>query len=266
MTATPKLPITLAVITFNEEKNLARCLKAADFCSEIVIVDSGSTDSTLQIAESFGAKVYHREWTGYRDQKNHATAKATNEWVLCIDADEVVSPELRTDIIHRFQSEPDADAFEINRHSYYGNRLINHGGWYPQWRLFLYRKNSTEWGGLEPHTVIVFKGSRKSRLKGDLYHYTYSGIGNHITKNIAAAKQGAEAMYANGRKATIPDILFRGPWAAFRSYILRAGFLDGFYGLIISVFTFFYTFLKYAFLWEMTRQRNTKRLIKDQPD
>ena len=135
-----KLPISLVVITCNEEMNLPRCLAAADFCAEIIVVDSGSTDRTLEIATQFGATVFHRAWTGYRDQKNFGSEQATQEWILCIDADEVVTPELRAAITAAFAAPPAGDAFEINRHAFYAGKSIRHCGWYPQWRLFLYRK------------------------------------------------------------------------------------------------------------------------------
>jgi glycosyltransferase involved in cell wall biosynthesis len=250
-----KLPISLVVITKNEERNLERCLRAADFCEEMIVVDSGSTDRTLEIASAFGAGIFHRDWTGYGDQKNYGTEQASQPWVLCIDADEVVTPELRSSITAAFSPEPAVDGFEINRHAFYANRRINHSGWYPQWRLFLYRKSAVRWSRDEPHTTPVLAGQRKGRLNGDLNHYTYSSIGQHLAKNFAAARDGAAAMHRSGRRATVFDLLFRGPWAFARAYCLQLGFLDGFYGVIIAAVSSFYTFSKYAMLRELNRQR-----------
>jgi glycosyltransferase involved in cell wall biosynthesis len=257
---TDKLPISLVVITLNEAANLARCLRAADFCREIIVVDSGSTDGTLELAAEFGARILHRAWTGYRDQKNFGSAAASQPWVLCIDADEVVSPELRRSILETFRTEPSVDGFEINRHSIYAGRRINHGGWYPQWRLFLYRAGQAEWGGAAPHTTVDFKGNRKARLAGDLYHYTYADIRQHIRKNVSAAYDGAVAMHSRNRRATLVDFLLRGPWSFFRGYILQLGLLDGFYGFVIALSAGFYTFLKYAMLHEMNRRHRHQPL------
>lgn len=250
-----RLPISLIVITLNEEKNLGRCLRAADFCAEMIVVDSGSSDRTLEIAAEYQARVFHRPWTGYGDQKNFGAAQSSHDWVLCIDADEVISPELRAAIVAAFRAPPHVDAFDINRHSYYAGTLINHGGWYPQWRTFLYRKDKAYWGGAEPHTVVHFTGERKSRLAGDLYHYTYDSIRQHIQKNVAAAHAAAAAMAAQNRRAKPGDFLARTPWAFLRGYIFQRGFLDGFYGLIIAVSGAYYTFAKYAMLAEMNRKR-----------
>jgi len=250
-----KLPISLVVITLNEEKNLERCLQATDFCSEIVIVDSGSKDRTLEIAGESGARVYHRDWTGYRDQKNFGTQQASQPWVLCIDADEVVSPELRDSIIAAFRVEPSCDGFEMNRHGYYGGKLINHGGWNHQWRLFLYRKDKAVWSGEEPHTTVSFSGQNKARLHGDLYHFTYDSIGQHIRKNAGAARDWAVAMHRLGKRATAFDLIFRSEWAFFRAYVFQLGCLDGFYGLVIAAAVGWYTFTKYAMLREMNSVR-----------
>ena len=250
-----RLPISLVVITHNEERNIERCLRAADFCAERLVVDSGSTDRTVELATSCGARVIRRDWTGYRDQKNFGSAQATQPWVLCIDADEVVSAELRTDIVRRFAAELPEDAFEINRHSYYAGTLINHSGWYPQWRLFLYRQGAAEWGGNEPHTTVEFKGERKARLRGDLYHHTYVNIRHHMAKLVGQAHDSAVAMHRAGRRSSWLDIGFRSPWAVFRAYWLELGVLDGFYGLVISVSAGYYTFLKYTMLRELKRAR-----------
>lgn len=248
-----KLPLTLAVITCNEQKNIERCLRAADFCDELLVVDSGSTDETVRICESLGARILHRQWTGYGDQKNFATEQAKYDWVLCIDADEAVTPELRASILKAFASLKDEEGFEINRHGIYAGKLINHSGWYPEWRIFLYRKDKAVWAGLEPHTIVRFSGGKLGRLQGDLLHYTYDDIREHLRKNIASAYASALAMKQSGRRATLSDLLFRGPFACFRRYFIQLGFLDGFYGFVIAVLSGVYTFLKYAFLRELNK-------------
>jgi hypothetical protein len=264
MTETGKLPISLVVIAANEERNLPRCLKAADFCSEIVVVDSGSTDHTLEIAAGHGAHIFHRPWSGFVAQKNFACEQASQPWVLCLDADEMISPELRHSIERSFQNEPPVDGFEMNRHSIYGDKLINHSGWYPQWRLFLFRRGSAVWGGTDPHAEVIFHGKQKTRLKGDLFHYTYTGIRHHVAKNMTFAREAAESMHAQGRRATWPDLLARAPWAMFRSYVIQRGFLSGFHGLVIAAVAGFYTFLKYAMLREI--QMREKRATREKEE
>jgi glycosyltransferase involved in cell wall biosynthesis len=249
---TDKAPVSLVVITYNEEKNIERCLRAAQFCAELIVVDSGSTDRTADIARSLGAKVIHRDWTGYGDQKNFGTAQASQKWVLCIDADEEVSPAMRDRIMEAFVTDPRCDAFEINRRNFYGGKAICHSGWYPQWKMFLYKRDRVTWDDAEPHPLPVLKNGRKSRLRGgDLYHYTYSGIRQHIEKNLAFAIGSAAAMHRKGRKASAFDLVIRGGWAFIRTYILQRGFLDGFYGLVIATLAAWYTFTKYAMLREL---------------
>jgi glycosyltransferase involved in cell wall biosynthesis len=237
-------------VTFNEEKNIERCLRAAAFCNELLIIDSGSSDKTIDIAKSLGARVIHRDWTGYGDQKNFGTNEASQLWVLCIDADEVVTPELSDSIRKAFCSTPDEDAFEINRHGIYAGHMINHSGWYPEWRIFLYNKDKAVWAGLEPHTVVKFNGDRLGRLNGDLLHYTYADIREHLKKNIASAYASALSMKQAGRRTRVTDFV-RGPYVCFRRYFIQFGFLDGFYGFVIAVLSGVYTFLKYAFLREL---------------
>jgi glycosyltransferase involved in cell wall biosynthesis len=257
-----KLPISLVVITKNEERNLERCLRAADFCAEMVVVDSGSQDRTLDIARAFGARVFHRDWTGYRDQKDFAMAQATQPWVLTIDADEELTPELRSAIAAAFREDPAADAFEINRHAFYAGKRIDHGGWYPQWRLLLFRRGKAVWSEKDPHEVLVFQGRVKGRLAGDLNHYTCAGIREHVTKNLAYATDWARAMHRDERRATVFDLLLRGPWAFTRTYFLQLGFLDGFCGFVIAVVTGFYTFSKYAMLCELNRRQRKSGAIR----
>ncbi|MFH1010725.1 MAG: glycosyltransferase family 2 protein [bacterium] len=252
-----KLPITLVVVTLNEEANLSRCLASADFCRHKLIVDSGSSDRTVAISGEMGAEVLVREWTGFADQKNFGVAAAKTEWVLCLDADEEISPELRHNILELGKKLEAYDGFELNRHAHYLGRFINHSGWYPEWRLFLYKKSHGIWKGLEPHARVHLSG-RKTRLQGDLYHYTYRSIQHHAWKTLSYARAAAEAMHQTGRRASFFDLRVRAPWAFVRSLLLRCGFLDGFPGLVIAWMAAYYTFLKYAFLRELNLQARQK--------
>jgi glycosyltransferase involved in cell wall biosynthesis len=246
-----KLPLTLVVVTLNEEANLRRCLATADFCQHKIVVDSGSTDQTVAIAREMGAQILTRNWTGFADQKNFGVAAAPTEWVLCLDADEEISPELHQSILASKERWNRYDGFELNRHAFYLNRFINHSGWYPEWRLFLYRKSCGSWGGQEPHAEVKFSG-RKGRLKGDLVHYTYRDIRHHAQKTLFYAQTAAQAMLDAGRRASCFDLRLRAPWAFFRAMFLKRGFLDGFPGLVIAWMSAYYTFLKYALLKQLS--------------
>ncbi len=254
-----KLPISLVVVTLNDAEYLERCIVAASFCSEYVVVDSGSTDGTIEVAEKYGARVFHRNWNGYGEQKNFACEQASRPWILCVDQDEFVSDELRASIGNAFQTDPDCDAFDLNRHGVYAGQLINHSGWYPQWRTFLYRKGAATWGGMEPHVVVEFHGKSKRKLRGDLFHYTYRTIDEHLRKNISTARAAGKAMFDRGKRATLSDLCLRPAWAWFRCFILQLGFLDGFLGLVIANGQANYTFLKYAYLREFHVASTNKR-------
>ncbi len=216
-------------------------------------MDSGSTDRTVPIAEEMGAEVLKRTWTGFADQKNFGVAAAKTEWVLCLDADEEISPELRQSIITNGDRLNQYDGFELNRHAFYLNRFINHSGWYPEWRLFMYRRSCGSWGGCEPHAYVKFSG-RKARLLGDLYHYTYRDIRHHAQKTFSYAQTAAQTMFEAGRQASFFDLRARAPWAFVRSLFLERGFLDGFAGLVIAWMSAYYTFLKYALLKQLSSQ------------
>jgi len=236
---------------------LDRYLCAADFCAELIIDDSGSTERTLEIAAHYNARIFHRTWTGYRDQKNFGAQQATQNWIFCIDADEVVSEELRRSIVDSLVTDPDCDGFDVNRHAFYAGRPINHSGWYPQWRTFLYRREKAEWGGREPHTVVVFHGTRKLKLRGDLNHYTYANIKQHLTKNLHAAYDAARAMHEDGQRVSLWTLVSRSVWAFFRTYVVQRGLLDGFYGFVIAAASASYTFNKYAMLRELTTYKHS---------
>lgn len=251
MAESTKLPISLVVVTKNEEENLDRCLRASTFCAEIIVVDSGSTDNTIVVAEKFGAKVFFREWRGYGEQKNFGCEQATQPWILCIDADEVVSEQLRANIILAFCHAPECEGFDINRHGVYAGKLINHSGWYPQWRTFLFTKGAAEWGGMEPHVIVKFTGKRKLKLQGDLLHYTYRSLDEHMRKNVSSAKAASAAMFNLGHSAKWSDLYLRPAWAWFRCYIIQCGFRDGLQGLSIANVQAIYTYLKYAYLREL---------------
>lgn len=243
-----KLPLSVSIISMNEEENIAKCLESVkDIASEIIVVDSHSQDRTREIAIQYGARVYEEDWKGHVAQKNSALEKCTYPWVLALDCDEVVSEELKKSIIEALKN-PKSDGYEINRKTYYAGKWINHA-WYPDWKLRLVKREKSIWVGTDPHDRLSING-KIERLNGDLYHFSYKNITDHFKRVVTYAVISADAYIREGRKAGVLELIFNPIYGFFKHYILKLGFLDGVQGLIISVSNFFYTFLKYALIWE----------------
>lgn len=245
----PKLPLSVALITFNEEQNIGRTLESiAEIASEIIIVDSGSTDDTIKVAEHFEAMIYSEYWKGHIEQKNSALAKCTHDWILSLDADEVVSDELKKDIIKAITN-PKSEGYYIIRKTFYLGKLLKHA-WQPDKKLRLVKRSTNPiWKGLNPHDELYIDGE-SSLLKGFLIHYSYKDIKHHFNKTIDYARQSAQSYYENGKKFHILNLLMNPPIAFLRLYVINLGFLDGFRGLLAGFSSYVYTFLKYVFLWE----------------
>lgn len=253
-----KLPLSVSLISFNEERNIARTIESVrDIAREIVVVDSHSTDATRSIAEQLGATVYEEDWKGFTDQKNSCLEKCTQEWVLMLDCDEVVSAELRQSIIDAVQN-PAHDGYELNRKTNYIGKLL-HYAWYPDWNLRLAKKSARPvWGGYNPHSFVTITGN-VGKLRGDLIHYSYKDVHNHFVKTLDYARTSAESYYAEGRRFRMANLVLNPLVSFVRLYIVRQGFRDGFRGLIAGFSTYVYTFLKYVFLWELgVRDKKTK--------
>ena len=248
-----KLPLSVAIISYNEEDNIEKTLSAvSDIASEIIVVDSGSTDRTVEIAKSFGAEVFVEEWKGFREQKNSALKKCSHEWILFLDCDEVVSQELKKSIINAVK-QPFAGGYMINRKTVYLGKPLNHA-WQPDWNLRLVRKSANpRWEGGDIHEYLVIDG-KASKIYGFLYHYSYRDIKDHFTKVVNYSYIAAQEMHKKGKKSKMRKI-FLNPLASFiREYILKKGFLDGIRGLIVAVSATYYSFLKYIYLWEMEKR------------
>tara|TARA_Y100000031_G_scaffold149585_1_gene187650 strand:- start:330 stop:1100 length:771 start_codon:yes stop_codon:yes gene_type:complete len=247
-----KLPLSVSLISYNEESSIARTLNSIkDIASEIIVVDSHSTDKTREIAESYGAKVFKEDWKGHIDQKNSALEKCTQEWIFSLDCDEVVSEELKNSIIE-MKKKPDAEGFFINRKTYYMGRFLKHV-WQPDWKLRIVKKSTNpRWGGYNPHDTLKINGSLK-KLKGYIYHYSYKNVEDHFYRTVKYAKLSAQSYYDEGRKFKWHKPILN-PISAFtKIFIIQRGFLDGYRGLFIAASSFIYTFLKYVFLWEIER-------------
>lgn len=248
-----KLPLSVAIITFNEEDNIGRTLRSiSDIAEEIIVVDSGSDDRTVEIAESFGAKIYSEKWKGHIAQKNSALEKCTSEWIFSIDADEEINDELKSSIIKAIK-EHTHNAWSINRKTFYLNKLLKYA-WQPDWNLRLVKKSlNPRWGGLDPHDKLIV-GTSPQRLKGYVIHYSYKGLHHHFTKTLEYAKTSAESYYAEDKRFSIINLIVNPTLNWLKNYIFNLGFLDGFRGFIAGFSAYVYTFLKYIYLWEIEKR------------
>jgi glycosyltransferase involved in cell wall biosynthesis len=247
---TRPLPLSVAIITRNEQENLPRCLESVrDFAREIVVIDSGSTDGTGEIARRFGARFEPHPWQGFGPQKNFAVQCCRQPWVLCLDADEALSPELADSVGELFaRGEPAREGYWINRRTFYLGRWIWHA-WYPEWRLRLFRKGCGEWRGVEPHPEVILQGSTE-KLQGDLLHYPFRDLQQHLQRWINYSRIMADLYAREGKRCRWYHLMGSPAWAFFKTLILKGGWLDGWRGWVISVATSLYVFAKYAFLYE----------------
>lgn len=244
----------IAIITYNAAARLAQCLSAVSFADEIVVVDGGSTDATAGIAEAHRARVIEaRDWPGFGPQKNRALDALSTDWILSIDADEIVTPEL-ADSIRSAITDPRADVYSVDRLSSFCGVWVKHSGWYPDWIPRLFRRGTARFSDDLVHERLVLATSKPvAKLEGRLMHYSYEDFEAVLRKLDAYSTAGAQQRHAAGKRGSFSIALLRGLWAFLRTYFLRRGFLDGRTGFMIAVFnaqTVYYRFLKLAHLNE----------------
>lgn len=243
--STPKNSISAILITLNEEQNLKRCLSSIGFCDEIVVIDGGSSDKTEEIAKSCGAKFFvEAQWKGFGVQKSIALNRATGTWILSIDADEVVSSELRESIYAAIKQDS-FSGFYVNRKTNFLGRWMRFGGWYPDRVLRLAKRQTCHFEQAPLHEKLVVQG-RTSRLSGDLFHYSYPTVESALNKQVRYSMASAELKAAHYGKYSIFSAVIRALWNFSHNYFLRLGFLDGTEGLIAAVSKSQETFWKYA--------------------
>src|SRR6478735_1087975 len=248
--------LSAAIITFNEEANIARCIGSLqNIADEIVILDSFSTDKTREIALSMGARVEQKEFAGYVEQKNAVLLLTRYNYVLCLDADEELDERLRKSILKIRQSLVAAPGYTMNRCTYYCDRFIRHGLWYPDKKLRLINKEMAEWGGDNPHDKIIFHEHRKNiHLNGDILHYSYRSIEEHVDQNNKFSTISAETYFSKGKTTNLLKIFVHPLWSFILGYFLRLGFLDGFYGYTVALNIAHLTFLKHSKLYRLQRK------------
>jgi len=247
--------LSVCIITLDEEENLPRCLASVrDLADEIVVVDSGSTDGTRALAAEAGARVVEQAFLGHVRQKQLALEQATQDWVLCLDADEWLDDDLAAAVgrVIEARSAEGPDGYEVNRRTRYLGAWIDHCGWSPEWRLRLVRRGRGRWEGVDPPDHLVVPGSAR-RLPGRLQHRPYRDLAHHLEKVNRYTDTMARRRHEAGDRASVAKLCLRPPARFLRMYVLRAGFLDGWRGLVVSGIGAFYVFLKYAKLRERAR-------------
>ncbi len=249
-----KIPVSVYVLTTNNRRTIERCLKSLSWAEELVVVDSFSEDGTYEICKQYTDKIFRRKWAGHRDQYQYAADRTTRDWIMFVDADEEIPPELTEEIRTELDGrEKDLDGYFVYRRTYYLGRWIRYGGWYPDGEIRLYRRDKGRWeGGL--HAKLVVAG-KVGVLKNQYHHYTYGNISDQIQTIDRYSNVAAADLLRSGEQFSLFKLFFHPPFRFIKEYLFKSGFRDGLPGLIIIVSTMFYVFIKYAKLWELQLEK-----------
>lgn len=240
--------ISAVVITFNEESNIGRCLESLKpVADEIIVLDSFSSDRTKDICEGYGVKFFSRAWEGYSASKNYANSLAKSDWILSLDADEALDEHLTKSILEVKKSEPDNIAFLFNRLTNYGGHWVRFCGWYPDKKIRMWRRGAGQWSGALHEKIIFSQEPKVSPLKGDVLHYSFPSIRDHVNTMNSFSEVAAQDIVKNKKRVSIVIHLLLNPAFTFVSkYFFRLGFLDGYYGFVICALSAVANFLKYS--------------------
>ncbi len=244
--------LSVVIICFNEEAILEKCLSAVEWADEIVVVDSFSTDRTLEIARNYTTRVYQNEWQGYARQKALALHHASHPWILSLDADEVVSPELADEIRSLLAGEPDLAGYRVPRMAFYLGRFLRHC-WYPDFKVRLFQKSLGRWSEHEVHETVLLEGP-SGKMNNPLFHYSFPSIRDHLQTIQEYTTLGAESLARSGRTFSLARLLGSPLFMFLQQYVGKRGFLDGIPGLVASVLSGYHEFVKYAKLYELTKK------------
>jgi len=256
--------ISACVITFNEESRIQRCLESLTWCDEIVIMDSFSTDHTIEICRKYTDKVYQHEWLGYVGQRNLIREKANYPWVLFMDSDEEVSPGLKQEILTELEySSGEYVGYKFPRQVYYIGKWISHGEWYPDLKIRLFKKEYGRTEGQEPHDHVIVNGPVK-RLSNPIWHYTHNDIHDHVDTLNRFSSITAQQRFAGESSFSWSDLILRPLGRFIKGYFLKGGIMDGSHGFVIAVLNSFGAYIKYAKLWELSQKQ--KPDYKELPD
>ena len=253
--------LSAVIITRNEEEKISRCLDSLkEVADEIIVLDSFSTDNTVAIASQKGAKVVQSSFAGYIEQKNKALHLATYDYVISLDADEALSPELIKSVLEA-KKDFQFKAYFMNRYNHYCGRFIKYGLWFPDQKVRLFDKRFAYWGGMNPHDKIQLSNNIRSHfLKGNILHYSFNNLREHKDRNEKMSAIAALEIFERGQKKHWSKIFLSPAWSFFNCYILRLGFLDGYYGFVVARETARRSFLKYQKLKVLQKQHSSVNL------
>ncbi len=252
--------LSVAIITYNEELNIRRTLESVKWADEIVVVDSGSTDNTVEICKEYTDKVFHQDWLGFARQKNLAIDKTSCDWVLSLDADEPIEPALADEIRAIISSKASHDGYKIPRKTFFLGKQVRHGGWYPDYNLRLFRKHKGRFEERAVHEAIKVQGTI-GRTRHAIEHHAYPDLSSYMSSINKYSSLAVSIMAEKGIgsfKAGTANILLRPVFTFLLKYVFRLGFLDGKPGLVLNLFHSYYVFAKYAKAWEYDQSRGRR--------
>jgi glycosyltransferase involved in cell wall biosynthesis len=253
---------SVIIITRNEERNIEACLESVAWADDVVVVDASSTDRTVERARKYTPSVIVREWLGFAEAKNVALEHVKHTWVMWLDADERVPPELAAEIRSIVEAgRYDVAAYAVARRAYFLGKWIRHCGWYPGYVVRLFRRDRAVFTTSSVHESLVVNG-RVDRLKHDLLHFTDENLFHYFSKFNRYTTLASEDLHRAGRRCTAWDLISRPPFLFFKMYIVRAGFLDGVHGFVLSLLSTAYVMVKYAKLWELQRASQHARITE----
>ncbi len=246
-----KIPLSLVIVTLNEEANIERCIQSVPFADEVILVDSFSTDRTVEIATSLGAKVVQEQWRGFGPQKAFATELTKNSWVLSLDADEALSPALAKEIQEKLSTLDPEAGYQIPRRSFHLGRWIDHGGWYPDYQMRLFNKQHSRWNFAGLHEKVEVK--KKIKFRHPILHWVFKSLSHQVITNDRYSSLGAMELLEKGKKFSYLKFFFKPPTKFVECYFFKGGFRDGLPGFIIAVGAAYSVFLRHSKLWEMEK-------------
>ncbi len=247
------LNLTGIIISLNAEKTIEKAIDSLSFCNKIIVVDGGSTDKTKEIAQKKKCVLYERKFDNFRNQRNFALSKVNTEWVIFLDADETLEEGLKDEIIKEIKNNS-ADGFLLNRLSYFLNKPIYHGGWYPDYSLRVFKRKKARISENIVHEKVIVEGKVKKIKKGKIIHYTDPDLFHYLKKLNLYTELSAKELFKKGKKANFFDLTLRPFYFFMRMYIFKLGFLDGMQGFILAICSAFHTFMKYAKLWSLNKK------------
>lgn len=249
-----KLPVSLVIVTLNEEKNIERCIQSVPFANDVVVIDSGSTDRTVELARNLGARVRVEPWRGYQKQKTRAVALALNHWIISLDADEALSPEAALEIRDLLSQGENqlADGYDLPRLTFHLGKWIYHGGWYPDRQVRFFHREKCRWMEGDEKASVV--GEKIAHIKGDIFHWSFETLADQIeTMNKHSSLSASDFSVRRDSSYSLSQMFFGPPKKFVEVYFLKAGYRDGIPGFIIAAASAFSAFLHFAKIWEQLR-------------